>query len=112
MLGWLSSALGFVAMADYPYPTSFLGPLPANPAAYIGALLPAVPAAAPEAALLGGLADAANVFYNFSGQAGACFNLSSQDPPGLQGDGWDVQCCREVVQPIGSYGWCGCPLPQ
>ena len=102
VLGWLSSAVGFVAMADYPYPTSFLGPLPANPAAYIGALLPADPAAAPPQALLAGLAATARVFYNFSGQAGSCFNLSSQDPPGLEGDGWDVQCCREVAQPIGS----------
>ena len=105
VLGWLSSAVGFVAMGDYPYPTSFLGPLPANPAAFIGALLPADPTHASEAALLAGLAAGANVFYNFTGQAGTCFNLSSQDPPGLQGDGWDVQCCREVVQPIGSLGW-------
>lgn len=36
--------------------------------------------------------------------AGACFNLTQDNPPGLQGDGWDVQCCHEVVQPIGQYG--------
>ena len=105
VLGWLSSAVGFVAMADYPYATSFLGPLPANPAAFIGALLPRDPRTAGEAALLAGLRAVADVFYNFSGQAGGCFNVSAQDPPGLQGDGWDVQCCREVAQPIGSLGW-------
>lgn len=99
-------ALFFVCVMFAAYPTSFLGPLPASPANYIGTYFPGQPSKATAEELLRAMAaGVANTFYNFSGQAGPCFNLSSQDPPGLQGDGWDVQCCREVAQPIGSYGW-------
>lgn len=105
IVGWLESAIGFVAMGDYPYPTSFLGPLPASPAAFIADFFPADPTTATPSQLIDAMYGAANTFYNYTGQAGLCFDLSSQDPPGLQGDGWDVQCCREVAQPIGSYGW-------
>lgn len=97
------NAWGFLCMADYPYPSSFLGPLPAWPVNVSAAAL--TDAGAPLAGLLQQIADGPlAVFYNTSGQAGACFNDSSSDPPGLQGDGWDVQCCKEVVQPIGAYG--------
>jgi len=44
------------------------------------------------------------VFYNYSGQAGSCFNTTSPDPPGIQGNGWGIQCCHEFAQPIGQYG--------
>ena len=31
VFNWLASAIGFMAMGDYPYPAEFLGPLPAWP---------------------------------------------------------------------------------
>lgn len=31
VFNWLASAIGFMAMADYPYPADFLGPMPAWP---------------------------------------------------------------------------------
>lgn len=31
LFNWLSSAYSYLAMADYPYPASFLGPMPGNP---------------------------------------------------------------------------------
>jgi len=100
---YVLNAWGFMAMADYPYPANFLGPMPAWPVNVSAAAL--TDPSAPLEGLLKQIADGPlATFYNFTGQAGLCFNDSSSDPPGLQGDGWDIQCCREVVQPIGSYG--------
>ena len=44
------------------------------------------------------------IFYNYTGQAGQCFNTTSSDPPGVEGNGWDFLACREIAQPIGSAG--------
>lgn len=103
---YFESAIGFAAMADYPAPADFLGPLPAWPASVMSSFFPPNPTTASNAVLLEAMAaGVGGVFYNYSGQAGTCFNTTSLDPPGLQGNGWDIQCCREVAQPIGSYGW-------
>ena len=59
---------------------------------------------APPAALLAMMADGRVRVFNYTGEAGPCFNTTSADPPGVQGNGWDIQCCAEVAQPIGSYG--------
>lgn len=92
-----------MAMADYSAPACFLGCMPAYPVNASAAALTDPSAPLPE--LLRQVADGPlAVFYNYTGAAGACYNDTSDDPPGLEGSGWDVQCCKEVVQPIGAYG--------
>jgi len=102
--GWLQNAIGFAAMADYPYPANFLGAMPAFPCSVMAQAY--AKANGTLAELLSYAREGiATVFYNYTGEAGPCFNLTQSDSPaGLQGDGWGVQCCHEVVQPIGSYG--------
>jgi len=100
---WLSGAIGYMAMADYPYPANFLGPMPAFPCSVAAGYF-TNPNGTPVELLQAMNLGVGQIFYNYTGQAGTCFNLSSSSPPGLQGDGWGVQCCKEVVQPIGSYG--------
>lgn len=101
MLLLLLYAMPFL-QADYPYPASFLGPMPGNPVKVATSDI-SNPNAAP-ASLLAQIRPIADVFYNYSGQAGACYNLTSLMPPGLQGDGWNVQSCGEMAMPIGQYG--------
>ncbi len=31
LFNWINNAIQYMAMADYPYPASFLGPMPGNP---------------------------------------------------------------------------------
>jgi hypothetical protein len=47
----------------------------------------------------------ASTFWNYSGQAGQCNDLTAQGPSTLgTQDGWDYQCCTEMIQSIGQYG--------
>jgi lysosomal Pro-X carboxypeptidase len=91
-------------MADYPYPSSFLGPLPAWPVNVSAALFDGSIAEPTPLQLLTAEYNLANLFYNYSGQAGDCFELQALDPPGLTQPGWDFQCCTEIVQSLGQYG--------
>ena len=96
----------------YPYPTSFYNPVPGYPfkVACEGMLKAGTP--------LGALRAAADVYYNYSGQAGPCFGSyrmgrraatlrASRDhdeqddgPP----SGWGYQTCTEVYQPMPTNG--------
>lgn len=101
---WISNALGFMAMADYPYPASFLGPMPGSPINVSASYFTGSPADMGDKALLLALRGVMNVFYNSSGQEPTCFNTGSLNPPGLRVPGWNYQSCTEMVMPIGQYG--------
>ncbi|KAJ4458187.1 putative Lysosomal Pro-X carboxypeptidase [Paratrimastix pyriformis] len=114
LLGYLSDGLGFLAMLDYPYPTVFLGPLPAWP---VTAACQALAAAAPSPgagdtpeSLIGQLVAAVGIFYNGTG-AQACFDLADHGSADLGWDGWDYQACTEMVFPSGSNGQTDFYLP-
>ena len=92
-------------MVDYPYPTDFLGALPANP----------VKTACTWA--LGNKTNPSdnmnqvkmlqvmlNVFQNYTGQLPCTDVGSSQPKGGLDDFGWDYQVCNEMVMPIAQNG--------
>jgi lysosomal Pro-X carboxypeptidase len=75
IIGYVNGALGSMAMVNYPYPTSFLSPMPAWPvhAACDGALSVQINNQMDyiQAAFL-----ASNVYYNYSGWDNAtCLDL-------------------------------------
>jgi pimeloyl-ACP methyl ester carboxylesterase len=67
--GWISSALETMVQYGYPYPTSFYNPVPAYPfkVACEGMLSAETGLEALRAAI--------DVYYNFTGQAGVCYDF-------------------------------------
>jgi len=84
-----------LAMMDYPYPTSFLAPLPANPVTE--ACKPLSQTYDDEEELLSHIFQAASVYFNFTGEA-KCLNIAEEDDIGA--DMWGYQACTEMVMPF------------
>ena len=113
---YFGGALATTAMLDYPYPQSFVAPLPANP---VKVACDRVGGGGDDDALLRGLAAAADVLLNSTGSL-RCHNVSRElmgggRAPGGKlgvgglGDGWarawNWQACTELVlEPATSDG--------
>ena len=132
--GWISGALETMVQYGYPYPTEFYNPVPGFP------FRVACENMLQESTGLGALKAAAEVYYNYTGQAGSCFDwLSSESsslarergtilPASLQrrnfhpsfplldddlvGIAWGYQCCTEVYQPMPTNGITDIELPH
>ena len=103
LIGTIDGSLGTMAMVDYPYPTSFVEPLPAYPVnASCQAAQAAWDANPGENQALYAIAAAGTVFYNYAGQLD-CLDVSvSSQGGGLDDSGWSVQACNEMVMPFAS----------
>ncbi|KAF0981827.1 hypothetical protein FDP41_011688 [Naegleria fowleri] len=106
LIGWLNQAYQTLPMVDYPYPNSFLQPLPGFPINEICnriATLMSKEAVITTDSYLKAILEGASVYYNYSGSAGQCNNLTQPDSPSLGDDAWEYQTCTEMVMPIGQY---------
>lgn len=92
---WLESAYSYLAMVDYPYPSEFMMPLPANP---IKEVCKNIDHHRDGADLLDRIFAGVSIYYNYTGNA-SCFNLDD-DPHGMSG--WDWQACTEMIMPMSS----------
>ncbi|KAF7147979.1 hypothetical protein RHSIM_Rhsim03G0069400 [Rhododendron simsii] len=94
LAGWLETALIYTPMTDYPTPSNFLNPLPAYP---VKQMCKAIDDPTGGNDTFAKLYGAANVYYNYSGDA-TCFDLDdNSDPHGLSG--WTWQACTEMIMP-------------
>jgi len=84
-----------LAMMDYPYATSFLAPLPANPVVAVCEHLSKPYTNDTE--LLQLVFKAVSVYFNYTGDA-KCLNLMEED--GIGADMWSYQACTEMVMPF------------
>nr|XP_022323280.1 lysosomal Pro-X carboxypeptidase-like [Crassostrea virginica] len=98
--GWIQSALVYLAMVDYPYPSKFLAPLPAWPVKETCRPL-STPLSGDD--LIRGSVKAMNVYYNYTGST-PCFDIGDSNVPNLGISGWDYQSCTEMVAPSCSTG--------
>ncbi|KAG6427603.1 hypothetical protein SASPL_111849 [Salvia splendens] len=95
--GWIATAFTYTAMTDYPTPTNFLNPLPAYP---VKQMCKAIDDPKTGNNTFEKLYAAANIYYNYSGDA-TCFDLADDsDPHGL--GGWTWQHIHRVLKRFGS----------
>ncbi|KAB7502298.1 Lysosomal Pro-X carboxypeptidase [Armadillidium nasatum] len=94
---FLTNVYGNLAMADYPYPASFLAPLPANPIMRVCEFLKHPNFDSTDFLLE--LFDGISVYFNYTKTA-RCLD-HTKDASSLLGDeGWDFQACTEMVMPF------------
>ncbi|KAF6157978.1 hypothetical protein GIB67_015294 [Kingdonia uniflora] len=88
---WLSSAYSYLAMVDYPYPSEFLMPLPANPIKEVCREIDSYPNGT---SVLERIFAGVSIYYNYTGTVD-CFDLGD-DPHGMSGWDWQAkQCIKE-----------------
>jgi len=92
-----------VAMMDYPYPTTFLMPLPGNPVRAVCKKIQLAAEAnmddvfASNKSLLSAAFAGVQVYFNYTGSA-KCLKLA--DPDEIGSSMWDYQACTEMVMPM------------
>lgn len=98
---WLVNVLTNLAMINYPYATSFLMPVPANPVKAFCKYLTNSTLDGKE--LLVYLQKGFNIYTNYTGKT-KCIDFKQDASPQLGDQGWDFQSCTEMVMPICSTG--------
>ncbi|GAB1605288.1 lysosomal Pro-X carboxypeptidase-like [Argonauta hians] len=98
---WLSDTWFNLAMMDYPYPTSFMEPLPAWPVKKT--CIPLNNPSLEGKSLIHALSKSLQVYYNTTGQT-KCFNLTQTAGQNIGEAGWSYQSCTEMVMPMCSNG--------
>ncbi|XP_053417134.1 lysosomal Pro-X carboxypeptidase isoform X2 [Nycticebus coucang] len=98
---WIAETWVNLAMVDYPYPSSFLQPLPAWPIKVVCQYLknPNVS----DSLMMQNIFQALNIYYNYSGEA-QCLNVSATTTSSLGSLGWSYQACTEIVMPFCTNG--------
>ena len=90
-------------MVDYPYPTTFLAPLPAWPVNYACQQVSSALAHHPNdpRGILYGMSAGAEVFFNYAHQE-SCLKLGDGGESGIDASGWNILYCNEMPMPFAS----------
>eukprot|EP00474_Spongospora_subterranea_P001741 CRZ02199.1 hypothetical protein [Spongospora subterranea] len=99
LVQWITDALTYLAMVDYPFAANFIKPLPSWPVNQTCSILlddshPASP--------LEKFAASLSVFFNSTGEAGTCYNIADGTITSVDEQGWDYLSCSSMVIPMSS----------
>lgn len=89
LLNWLAEILVNTVMVNYPYPTSFLVPLPGHPVREICQEIDSVNQSTNDG-LIEAIAKGLQVYTNYTG-ATKCNNILETASPSLGEQGWNFQ---------------------
>ncbi|ETI36211.1 hypothetical protein F443_17579 [Phytophthora nicotianae P1569] len=103
VMDWAKSAFDYMAMGNYPYPSSYImngvSVLPAYPVRVACSFIADDFALDDEVGLLSAFAKSLGVYYN-STKDQECYELSaSSNESALDSDFWDYIFCSEIYQP-------------
>ncbi|KAJ9521980.1 hypothetical protein QJQ45_024858 [Haematococcus lacustris] len=105
---WLASAWDYMAMGNFPYPSGYIlnghGQLPAYPVR-VACSLGLHHYTPSSAQLLEGMAQAAGMYYNYSGSLSCLnWNQGANSDSDEDADFWDYQFCTEMFGPSARDG--------
>jgi lysosomal Pro-X carboxypeptidase len=97
LVNWFSEIVVNMAMVNYPYPTSFLAPLPAYPVRSFCYKMTESQTVDDET-LLTTIGAALEIYTNYT-QTTKC-NVINETAAALGEDAWDFQACTEMIMPM------------
>lgn len=95
---YLEEVYGNMAMANYPYKSSFLAPLPAYPVRQFCFYLKDLQVT--NADLMRAMASALGVYTNYTGTTHCVDYKHTQSSENYDNYGWDIQSCNQMVMPF------------
>lgn len=97
LINWYEEIIVNIAMANYPYPNSFLAPLPAYPVREFCQKLMKSDEVNDEN-ILSSIGAALEIYTNYT-QATKCNNIN-YTAPSLGENAWNFQACTEIIMPM------------
>ncbi|XP_066258958.1 lysosomal Pro-X carboxypeptidase [Euwallacea similis] len=98
LIGWLEGVYVNIVMVNYPYPTSFLVPLPGNPVREICEQSDSVSYSDDEG-LVNAITKGLQVYTNYTGTT-KCNDLLHTASSSLGEKGWNFQSCTDMIMPM------------
>lgn len=97
-MDYLEEVYGNLAMANYPYNSTFLSPLPANPVRQLCFYLKDLHQN--DTDLAASMASALAVYTNYTGSVKCLDYKDSNAGASYDGTGWEIQSCNQMVMPM------------
>uniref|UniRef100_A0A7S4NTB1 Prolylcarboxypeptidase n=1 Tax=Paramoeba aestuarina TaxID=180227 RepID=A0A7S4NTB1_9EUKA len=103
LVSFLENGYVYMAMTDYPSASNFLQPMPAWPVDVSCQYWLHKKPTSPEE-LFTAMRLSVGVYYNYTGEAGSCFDINEDISSNLGDQAWNYQACTEMIMPVQTNG--------